>query len=334
MLQNIIIDNDAPSPIYKQIVDSIYTAIDNGLLRKGDVLPSVNSIAAEFSLARGSVFTAYNELKAAGIIEAWPGKGYYIKNTTTKRQYNILLLLDSFAPYKEIIYNSFISNIKGNANVDLYFHYNNIQTFEYTIKQQLIYYNTFVIIPPIHSKTEEILKTIPKIQLYIMDMGYKEFGKVYPSVCQNFEKDIFNILTHYSNELAKYNKLFLVMKPNHVAKGIMIGFIKFCKKNAIAHEIISETVNEEVKPGSLFIFTNDNDLVELIHTVTAKKLKLGKEIGIISYNETPLKSVIANGITTISTDFSLMGKTMAELIVQRKKNHIENPCNLILRKSL
>lgn len=334
MLEYIIIDNDAPSPIYKQIVDSIYAAIDKELLKKGDILPSVNSIATQFSLARGSVFTAYNELKAAGTIEAWPGKGYYIKNTATKRQYNILLLLDSFAPYKEIIYNSFISNIKGNANVDLYFHYNNIQTFEYTIKQQLIYYNTFVVIPPLHSKTEEILKSIPKNQLYIMDMGYKEFGKVYPSVCQNFEKDIFSILTQYYTELQKYSKFFLVMKQNHIAKGIMSGFIKFCKKNGIAHEIINETIDEEVKPGCLFIFTNDNDLVELIHTVTAKKLKLGKEIGIISYNETPLKSVIANGITTISTDFALMGKTMAEMVTQRKKNHLENPCKLILRKSL
>jgi Predicted transcriptional regulators len=334
MIENITIDYDAPSPIYKQIVDSIFSAIEAGLLKKGDILPSVNSIASQFSLARGSVFSAYNELKAAGIIEARQGKGYYIKTTTTKRKLNVLLFMDSFAPYKEIIYNSFISNMKGNLNIDLYFHYNDIQTFEYTIKQQLIYYNTFVVIPPLHSKTEKILKTIPKNQLYVLDMGYKEFGKVYPSVCQNFEKDIFSVLQEYKPQLDKYKKYVLVMRQNHVAKGIFTGFTKYCKKYSIPHDIVDHISKANIVPGTLFIFISDNDLVDLIHIVSAEKLKIGKDVGIISYNETPLKSVIANGITTISTDFALMGKTMAEMVMQRKKNHIENPCRLILRKSI
>ena len=36
-------------------------------------------------------------------------------------------------------------------------------------------------------------------------------------------------------------------------------------------------------------------------------LVIGKQVGIISYNETPLKKIILNGITTISTDFEAMG---------------------------
>ena len=32
------------------------------------------------------------------------------------------------------------------------------------------------------------------------------------------------------------------------------------------------------------------------------------------YNENNLKSVIDNGITTITTDFSMMGRTMANLV--------------------
>ena len=63
-------------------------------------------------------------------------------------------------------------------------------------------------------------------------------------------------------------------------------------------------------------------------------MKLGSDFGIISYNETPLKKVVENGITTISTDFRAMGKIMAEMILKGQKKQIENKCSLIIRKSL
>lgn len=45
----------------------------------------------------------------------------------------------------------------------------------------------------------------------------------------------------------------------------------------------------------------------LIEKIIETKLEVGKQVGVISYNETPLKKIILNGITTISTDFHLMG---------------------------
>jgi DNA-binding LacI/PurR family transcriptional regulator len=47
-----------------------------------------------------------------------------------------------------------------------------------------------------------------------------------------------------------------------------------------------------------------------------------------------LKEVVAEGITTISTDFTQMGATLAAMIVQNSQQKIENPSKLILRKSL
>ncbi len=61
--------------------------------------------------------------------------------------------------------------------------------------------------------------------------------------------------------------------------------------------------------------------------------QLGKDIGLISYNETNLKSIIANGVTTITTDFNAMGKTMADMIMNGKRDVVENPFILIDRQS-
>jgi len=63
-------------------------------------------------------------------------------------------------------------------------------------------------------------------------------------------------------------------------------------------------------------------------------LKIGQQVGIISYNETPLKKIILDGITTISTDFQRMGELTATLIRDRLQQEIEVPFQLILRPSL
>ena len=78
----------------------------------------------------------------------------------------------------------------------------------------------------------------------------------------------------------------------------------------------------------------DNDLVVLIERIIESKLKVGVDIGVISYNETPLKKIILNGITTISTDFEQIGIETARIIQENKLRHVQVPFKLTLRASL
>jgi len=71
-----------------------------------------------------------------------------------------------------------------------------------------------------------------------------------------------------------------------------------------------------------------------VKNAKSKHLKIGNEIGIISYNDSTLKEVVDNGITTISTDFIKMGQTLANMILNRSKRLVENSCSLIIRNSL
>ena len=66
----------------------------------------------------------------------------------------------------------------------------------------------------------------------------------------------------------------------------------------------------------------------------AADLKVGKNVGIISYNETPWKKFILDGLTTISTDFKKMGEIAAEMILTKNQKHTEVPFALKLRNSL
>jgi DNA-binding LacI/PurR family transcriptional regulator len=75
-------------------------------------------------------------------------------------------------------------------------------------------------------------------------------------------------------------------------------------------------------------------LWEIIHDCKVAKLKPGKDIGILSHNDEPVKELVADGITTFSTDFGMMGKKAAQAILKRESIQEIIPTTLIKRKSL
>ena len=327
------LDPSLAMPVYKQIVQSIYRNIENGVLAKDDVLPSVNQIAAQFSLARGSVFAAYNDLRASGIIDSIPGKGYYVSSTQTRQKQNIFLLFSTFTPYKETLFNALLNHLPKTSSLDIYFHYHSIKMFETLIKEQGAYYNTFIIMPEVNAETPAILSKLDPKNTYLLDVGFKEYKKLYPGVYQNFEKDIYSILMDSQHLVAKYKRLFLLFPDSLRTRDIITGFNKFSKKN-ITQTAVKNTISaDQIQKNDAFIVIDDNHLVEIIKAAKLKHWKLGQDIGVISYNETNLKSIIADGITTITTDFESMGKAIAEMAVSGKGEIIENAFVMIDRKS-
>jgi len=327
------IDPSLSTPVYKQIVQSIHRNIDNGTLVKDDMLPSVNKISEEFSLARGSVFSAYNDLRASGIIDSIPGKGYFVLSTETKLQKRIFLLFSTFTPYKETLYNALRDSLPKACSLDIYFHHHSMKMFESLIKEQAGYYNTYIIMPEVHEDTPNILSKLDARNTFLLDVGLKEYKKLYPGVYQNFEKDIFQILSNSDELVSKYKRLFLIFPNGLRTKDIINGFNKYSKKKTIDTEVRANLAGLDIQKGDAFIVIDDNHLVEIIKKARQNGWQLGKDIGVISYNETSLKSVIGDGITTITSDFVAMGQTIAAMALNGKGEIVENPFVLIDRKS-
>jgi len=329
------IDSSLAIPIYKQIVQSIYRSIDSGALMKDDLLPSVNKVSEEFSLARGSVFSAYNDLRAAGIIDSIPGKGYFVSSTETKQNKRIFLLFSTFTPYKETLYNALINALPKTCTVDIYFHHHSMKMFESLIREQAGYYNTFIIMPEANPTAVNSLSVLDPRHTFLLDVGYKEYKESFSGVYQNFENDIYSILMESEQLVSKYNRLFLVFPDGLRTRDIISGFNKFSKTKGVSAEtsVINSISPENIQKNDAFIVIDDNHLVEIIKVTKENKWKMGKDIGVMSYNETALKSVIGDGISTITTDFVAMGKAMAKMIVSGKKEVVENPFVLIDRNS-
>ena len=98
-------------------------------------------------------------------------------------------------------------------------------------------------------------------------------------------------------------------------------------------DILEEIYDDIIlKKGDLFITIEESDLVSLVNQIREKEFSLGGDIGVISYNDTPLKELL--GITCISTDFRVMGETAARMILDKTKGKVKNPFNFIDRDSL
>jgi hypothetical protein len=117
-------------------------------------------------------------------------------------------------------------------------------------------------------------------------------------------------------------------------KSIIKGFYKFCQQYAFNHLLVSDLDKEKIHKGTCYINLAEDDLVRLLDKIIHTKLVIGKDVGVISYNETTLKKFILNGITTISTDFEYMGKSAAQLIKDGSKESVEVPFYLTVRASL
>ena len=332
-MKTINIDSKQSLPKYKQIILSVETAIAEKRLKRGDKLPSVNKVALEFSLSRDTVLLAYDELKKRGIIYARLGKGYYIKSEEFSFQQRIFLLFDEFNSFKEDLYNSFMETMDNHAQIDIFFHYFSIDVFRKLINENNGDYSKYIIMPTSLKGAAAIIKTLPPNDVYILDQTNTEL-KGYPSVHQNFVKDIYNALTEGLDKLQKYKKLILIFPPFKQPQGMADGFIQFCAENGLQHEIMSDYTNRTLIEGEAYIIPNDRHLVSVMEQAKAQRLELGRDIGVISYNDTPLKKVAGNGITTISTDFREMGRLLAEMILNNDKRFIENKSWLIERGSL
>lgn len=320
-------------PKYKQIVASIEAAILDGTLKKGDRLPSLNHIKNQNSLSRDTVLTAFNELKTRGIIHSIVGKGYYVNSEDVEVNQKIFLLFDEFNSFKEDLYNSFLSNLGENIQVDIFFHHFNLEMFSKLINDNIGDYTTYVIMPANLKNTRQIIERLPKEKVYILDQTNPDL-KEYPSIFQNFKEDIYQGLETALRHIRPYNKMVLLYPAARQPEGILSGFKLFCQHHAKDYEVIDNFTNRELMRGELYIVLDDKNLIRIIKRIKEQGLSIAKDVGLISYNDTLLKEIVEGGITTISTDFNLMGQRLAQMILNKEFAQVENPNRLIIRKSI
>ena len=323
---------------YLQIANSIIREIKNEVIQLGDNLPSINELSIELDIARDTVERGYKHLKNIGIIDSVPRRGYYVKSTEFQNPLKIFLLFNKLSEHKKKIYDSFFEALSDRAVIDFYIYNNDFSLFKNFLTNRRKDYTNYVIIPHFIEGGEnahDIINTISKEQLLLLDKIIPKVTGQFAAAYENFENNIYTALTQAIEQLSKYHTIKIIFPDNsYYPPEILKGFKNFCQDNAFSHKIISDIADEPISDGEVYINVMEKDLISLVEKVLSLNLKVGEQVGIISYNEIPIKKIILNGITTISSDFDQMGKIAAELILSNSKEHVEVPFKLTLRASL
>lgn len=324
------INNTSEIPKYQQLVDVINKAISNNSIHTGDALPSVNHICKAYNLSRDTVFKSYTILKEQGVIESVPNKGYYIAQDKRK----VLLVLDTFKAYKEVLYHSFVNDLPENIITDVQFHHYNIDNFKTILNNSKGKYYKYVVMNFDHNDIPSVLSDIDDEKLLLIDWNINS-NTNNNFVFQDFGKAFYNALEEAISAFKKYEKI-IFLYPTYTShpKEAVTYFKKFCKAFNFNYEINTNSKGFKIEKNKAYISVSDRLLGIFLEQCRQEHFEPGVDVGFLSYNETPMKKFIYKGISVISTDFHALGTKAAAFINTNRKIQTYIPTTLTLRESL
>jgi DNA-binding LacI/PurR family transcriptional regulator len=234
-----------------------------------------------------------------------------------------------------------MNQIAHKAQVDVYIHELSNRTnthFGMIINEKMDTYDFIGIMLQANHLNEDILKIIngiPKQKLLILDKRNEFIRGNYACVYQDFAQDIYEALQKAKALVLKYKTINFIIKERYFySLAITEGITKFALENHLNYHVYTQVHEEMIREKEAYLILSERFLAETLKVCGVKNMRIGEDIGIVSYHETPLKQVLSGGITVVSTDHFELGKNAANLILSGKQEHIRNPFLFIQRNSL
>jgi len=299
---------------YGEIIHHIHGLIEKGRIRPGDGLPSISEISRTLCVARETVVKAYKILKQEGLIDSVPGKGFFLLTDRISTGARVLLILNSFNPYMQVLYNAFSGALPEGAVADIYFHHNNIEHFKALLETYSSRYSHYIIKPFQDSRVPEILDRLEPRKTLILDRG-EYIPPGCSSLCQDFSGGISDAFSEILDRIKDFSSLNMIRTPmNPHPEGSFTSFQHFLEENNLQGEILKGFHESYIRKGAAYFILTEQDLVSLLTLASTRDWVPGRDIGILSYNDFPLLEFVSGGITSLSVDFKEMGRLAASFL--------------------
>lgn len=319
---------------HEQFVQGFINAIDEKIIAQGDSLPSVNTLIKELSFARETIVKGYRDLISRGIVESKNRLGYFVANDNTDQTLKVAVLMYAIDSFQEQFYKSFRKAIGENVLMDVFFHHGNIEIFETIINLIKGKFGMYVIAPIPAPGIKQLLDIIPRNKFLMIDR-YEKLDGEFNYIAQEFEHSSYNAFAELAPAIRRFDEFIFFNMPGSLTPvEIIKSFKKFCRNFKIKGTILPEYIPGSIKKGKVYFTVDNPELWRILKDCKIKKLKPGKEVGILSHNDEPVKEIVSDGITTYSTSFEMMGKRAAQAVLSREKVHEIIPTVLIRRNSL
>ncbi|MEO0731988.1 MAG: GntR family transcriptional regulator [Bacteroidota bacterium] len=319
---------------HEQIVNGVLASIEEQLVERGQMLPSINQMSSELGVARKTVDRAYGELKDRGLVESRNRRGFFVSTEAIHQTVRVALVLYEFRSFQEMFYNVFRQSVGDNVQMDTFFHHNNLSVFEDIMAKVAGRYGLYVVAPMIHERTPEILEQVLSSRLLIVDRCVMTKSEV-SHVIQEFEASTREVLTGLLDRIRRYSRMELFFRSGVAyPPGILSACQQFCKDHRIKLRLRERYEPGSVESGVLYLTVGDGDLWTLLEDCIDRGYVLGQDLGVLSHNESRIKKIVHGGVSTWSTDFGRMAERAARFVLEREPQRVTIPTVFIDRNSL
>jgi DNA-binding transcriptional regulator YhcF (GntR family) len=329
------LDARAGTPKYRQIAEGVVAALRTGALRKGDRLPSINEACRAYGASRDTVVKAYDLLQEQRYLSAIHGKGYFLRTDSADPRLRAFVLFDTLNAFKENVFAGLTDTVSRCADSDVCFHHFNPGLFRRLLLDARGRYDRYVVMPFPAPEVAEALEALEGERLLVLDIHACVPGRRTPWIVQNFDAQLVQALEQGLDRLRRYRRFILVFPPdNHDPIEIQDAFGRFGRKAGLQTSVVPRLTEHMVQAETAYLVLDDKDLVSLVKHCNATGHVLGRDVGVLSYNDTPLKEIVAGGISVVSIDFYGLGVRAGQHLLDPRPVHETVPTRLILRSSL
>lgn len=320
------INKESGVPAYLQIVDYFVRRVKDGTYAPGLKVPSLNGMAGLLGLSRETVFKSYDHLCHQGLLHSRHGKGYYISNVHAQPKESILVVLSEINPNITTILSSMMSRLKEKVDVTIQFHNENLETLRNCITDGLAHYDWFCIFPHFNpvkvsdNNLISVLRRIPQNKLIVMDRFLPDLENC--GMCyQHIANDIISSMEPLVTDFRRFNRLlstpvYSALYGEEIERSLKL----FCTRNHIPFEVC-DVKRLQVFKGDVFFIYGCNlgqELVSLTTKIRQRGFTIGKDIGVICYDDFQINEILLDGLTTLMTDYEEMGREAAEMILHKQ----------------
>ena len=310
-------------PMYKQVIEHIETSIMNGELKPGDPLPSMKELASTFGVSKETIKKAYVTMVKRGLLVSHQGVGFFIRKKVSDKKVKVLLMVNNLSAYKQLFINAFLETLGKSTEAHILIHNQDVDLLRYYLDQSLGKYDFYIVMPHFsrdENTTQKVIRQLSRIparQLILADNMIESYHGNFGAVYQDFNEGLTYALTELLDDLRAYPRLDMFTLANCLYGDIAeLAVARFCDKNNYHASFHHELSPKYIRKNQVCLFYNhiDQVMLQLNEIAEQKGLMIGKDIKVISYNDTPVCKLLCGGITTISTDFVKMGRLCAEMV--------------------
>lgn len=338
------VDHDSRTPYYTQIVRQFEEALKSGRVSEGEMLPSLNALAAELNVSRETVKKAYGILLDRSLVASRQGKGCFVRNVAESKYLRVLIISDMHSIYKQMLLEAFQERLsrRGDIDVTVLLHNQDIGLLRYYLDRSLDNYDWYVVVPhfpldaAVQAEVLRQLRRIPNKKLILLDRELPALPGNYGAVYQDFACDAYDALAAQAEAFSGKGRLNVAALPSSLYKADLERALQRFAADYGREIVLGNGVPEQILPGDVCVLLgsqHDDGLVALAQKMDELGLAVGRDAFIIGYNDIPLNALVLGGLTCLSTDFALMGRTAADMILSGTVSKVHNPFRLIRRKT-